>query len=478
MKENTSTYAIILAGGSGTRLWPMSRKLLPKQLIKIFGDRSLLQETAARLLDVIADDHIYTIVHQDQKFLTVQQLQELNPNLGCHVLAEPCSRNTLPAISWVVSEILKKDPEATISVFSADHFIERQDVLHSALLRAFDVAQKFPMVLFGTVPDFASTGYGYIELGDVFEEKTEPQVFHVKSFKEKPDSKTAQAYLESNKYVWNTGMFIFKASVFMSLLQRFQPQVFELVQKIQKEGMKEELYQQMPKLSVDYGILEFLDEISVIPCSMGWSDIGSWDSLWSSFGKSESSQNVIRGNVIDLESENCLLWSESGQLATAGLKDTIVVQTRDATLVCDRNASQKVKDLVEQLRQKGSKETENELLDVHTTVQRPWGEYTVLENTDEYKVKRVCVDPQQSLSLQLHNHRHEHWVVVRGVATIVCGEEVKTLERNESTFIPQGYKHQIRNETDETLEIIEVQVGHYLGEDDIVRFEDRYGRVR
>jgi len=465
----SARYAVILSGGSGTRLWPLSRSLRPKQLLCLNGSRSLLQQTASRLLRHVAPGNLFTVTHQDHKFEVKGQLSEVSHGLAEGVLPEPIARNTLPAIAWAVHEIAQRDVDAIIGVFPSDHTISDEDAFISAWQSAERAAEQGWFTLIGLTPTEPATGYGYIQPGVDTPKAQEPfPPKTVNRFVEKPDYPKAMKFV-ADGYLWNGGMFVFRASVFMRMLKQYQPELFDAIGKVNADNLAE-TYEGLPSLSVDYGIAEKADNIAVVPVEMGWSDLGSWDSIYQRHEKNEQG-NLLSGDVLSVDTKNSLIWATNGLVATLGVSNLAVVQTADATLICDRGRTEDIKLLVAQLQK-----TRPELTEVHVTVSRPWGTYTVLEEGARYKIKRIVVNPGAKLSMQLHHHRSEHWVVVSGVAKITNGEREIVLNENESTFIPKNNRHRLENPGTTPLSIIEVQSGDYVGEDDIVRFEDSYGR--
>ena len=465
-------YAVILCGGAGTRLWPLSRTLRPKQLLPLNGAQTLLQQTALRLSQHITPTHLYTVTHEDHKFEVKGQLSEVLPKAMDHVLAEPCARNTLPAIAWATHQIHQQDSEALIGVFASDHAIDNDAAFLGAWQTAEQMAADDYLVLLGIKPHEPATGYGYIQPGAVLPLEDALPVHQVGQFVEKPDLPKAMQFVGEG-YLWNSGMFVFKASTFMQLLQQYQPDIHEKICAITPENLSD-TYHQFPSLSMDYGLAEPLAQaaakIAVVPVDMAWSDLGSWDSIYARHAK-DADHNVTHGEVVSLDTKNSLVWTDAGLVATLGLDNVVVIQTADATLICDRSRTEDIKALVAEVKLRNPALTE-----IHQTVFRPWGSYTVLEERANFKIKRIVVNPGAKLSMQMHKHRSEHWVVVSGVATISNNEIEYTLQENQSTYIPQTHRHRLTNNGTEPLSIIEVQCGDYVGEDDIVRFDDTYGR--
>lgn len=468
---SSKSFAIILAGGSGTRLWPLSRNLMPKQLLTLNQGKSLLQQTAARLIKHTPPENVVTVTHANQSFEVMGQLYAVHPDLAKNVLIEPVAKNTLPAISWAVSWIAQKEPDARIGVFSSDQAIQNEDAFYSAWEECEHAALLGYVALFGVQPTSPAVGYGYIRAGESL--SVGSRVKKVESFVEKPDAVTAERYLKEKNYYWNGGMFVFTASRFLKLLEEQQPQISVLARQITQHNEQRadvRLYGNFTSVSIDYGLMEKISDIVVIPVDMGWTDLGSWESVYQ-FLEKNADANVMHGSVLNVEGKNNLLWSDSGFLAAFGVSDVVVIQTRDATLVCPRDKTDELKSLIGVL-----EGTYPHFLENHATVSRPWGSYTVLEEGPRYKIKKITVKPGGKLSLQMHHHRSEHWVVVSGEACIQKGDAKMTLKPNESTFISKGEHHRLTNPSNVPLNIIEVQIGDYVGEDDIVRFDDIYGR--
>jgi len=462
-------YAIILCGGSGTRLWPLSRTLRPKQLLALNGEQTLLQQTTVRLLEYIAADHLYTVTHEDHKFEVKGQLSEIATDAVNNVLAEPCARNTLPAIAWAVSKINAQDPDAIIGVFASDHAIDNQAAFLQAWATAELAAQDDYLVLLGIKPTEPATGYGYIKPSTTLNYSGAMPVMTVGQFVEKPNSEKAAQFVQDG-YLWNSGMFVFKASAFMAMLGKYQPEMTAQLQSMTVDNFTK-MYADFTNVSIDYGLAEKADKVAVVPVDMAWSDLGSWESIYQKQIK-DADNNVLHGDVFTQDTTNSLLWSQNSVLATAGLNNIVVIQTADATLICDRSRTEEIKTLVARV-----KAHKPELTEIHQTAHRPWGTYTVLEEGANFKIKRIVVKPGAKLSMQMHKHRSEHWVVVSGVATITNNEIEFTLNENQSTYISKTHRHRLENKGTEPLAIIEVQCGDYVGEDDIVRFDDKYGRV-
>ncbi len=460
-------HALILAGGSGTRLWPLSRTLLPKQLLPLNGKISLLQQTVSRVLNVLGPERIWVVTNEEHVFEVRSQLKEIDPALEKQVLSEPLKRNTLPAIILGMDRILEQDENAVVAVFPSDHEIKDEAQWQEALALGKQLAEQDYFVTFGVTPDKAETGYGYIHQGA----SLEPGGFEVERFVEKPDRKRAEEFLADGNYSWNSGMFMFGTEPFLEAVRQFQPELFAWWEG-REERPLEDGYGTIPEESVDYGIMEQAERIAVVPADFGWDDLGNWEALHR-MGDKDEAGCVVSGNVLSLKCKDSLLYSSGGKLAAVGLDNVVVVQTRDATLVCDKNEVQKVKNVVEML-----KKEESSLVEAHLTVYRPWGSYTILEEGPYYKIKRLEVLPGAKLSKQMHHHRSEHWVVVAGTALTEVDDTEYLLTENQSIDIPKTATHRLANPGRVPVEIIEIQTGPYLEEDDIVRFDDVYGRIK
>jgi mannose-1-phosphate guanylyltransferase/mannose-6-phosphate isomerase len=436
------------------------------------GEKTLLQQTALRLSHHVDPTRLFSVTHEDHKFEVKGQLAELFPGVIPNILAEPFAKNTLPAIAWATYQIYQQDPKALIGVFASDQAIDNEAAFVKAWETAEQAASDDYLVLLGIKPCEPATGYGYIKPSQELAFKAAMPVHRVEQFVEKPDLMKAQQFVDDG-YLWNSGMFVFKARVFMALLKQYQPAIYAKLLTLVL-GNLAEVYSQFPSVSMDCGLAEPLSQdsamIAVVPVDMAWSDLGSWDSIYARHAK-DANHNVTHGEVVTLDTQNSLVWAEKGLVAILGLDNVVVIQTADATLVCDRSRTEDMKTLVTEV-----KERQPALTEIHQTVFRPWGSYTVLEERANFKIKRIVVNPGARLSLQMHQHRSEHWVVVSGVATIINDGKEYILQENQSTYIPQTHKHRLTNNSSEPLSMIEVQCGVYVGEDDIVRFDDTYGR--
>jgi mannose-1-phosphate guanylyltransferase/mannose-6-phosphate isomerase len=460
---------IILAGGTGSRLWPLSRELYPKQLLRLTNHTSLLQTTLLRIHELPDVLPPVIVVGEDHRFITQSQVEELDSFEEYSILLEPVGKNTAPAICGAAEFCRQQGEDVVLLVLPADHVMMNADKFEEAVLQAAELALGGAIVTFGIKPTGPETGYGYIEQG---EEN------RVMSFKEKPDLAVAVEYLAKGNYFWNSGMFAFTIKTFTEEMEKFAPEMLASMAASVEKGTRDGCFYRFdksamskcPSDSIDYALMEKTSIAAVVAADLGWSDIGSWQALWNVLEK-DGEGNVSRGDVLLEDTKNCLIKSENKLVATVGMEDTLVVETADAILVAPLSRSQDVKKVVNRLKKEKRKE-----FSLHTTVYRPWGSYTVLEEQPRFQIKRITVIPGAKLSLQMHHHRHEHWVVVSGTARITNGDEEVLLHENQSTYIPAGTTHRLENPGVISLELIEVQNGSYLGEDDIVRFDDVYGR--
>lgn len=470
-----SLYPVILSGGSGSRLWPLSRENFPKPLMPLVTDQTLLQDTACRL-DGIGDigDAVY-VCNEEHRFLLAEQVSQLGKQPSTIIL-EPAGRNTAPALTLAALYLVRQDPEAMMVVMPADHVMTEPQAFVDAVEQGREFADRGALVTFGIVPDAPETGYGYIQQGEPAGEGA----YGVARFVEKPAQATAEQYLADGGFHWNSGIFLMRADAWLKELGEYQPGIVSACRQAM-DGGKQDIdffrvdaaaFSACPGDSIDYAVMEKTGNAIVIPISAGWSDVGAWPALWNVCPR-DGDGNVKQGDVITTDTRNAFLVAQHRCLATVGLEDVIVVETADAVLVASKDKAQDVKQIVNHL-----KAEERDEYKVHREVFRPWGSYQGIDAGSRFQVKRLSVKPGAQLSLQMHHHRAEHWIVVTGTALVTCGEQTFYLHENESTYIPIGEKHRLENPGKTPLEIIEVQSGSYLGEDDIVRFEDIYDRVQ
>lgn len=467
-------YPVVLSGGSGTRLWPLSRQDRPKQFLALIGEHSLYQESILRAAGLPGVQAPITVCSEAHRFTVGEQLESIGVASG-GILLEPAQRNTAPAIALAALHALQSDAEATLLVMPADHLIENEKDFHTAVTQAETLASEGWLVTFGITPDHAETGYGYIRRGRSLDDGG----FQIDSFVEKPDRDAAERYVADGNYSWNSGMFLFRAQRYLDELTVHAPAIVDAARKAYEKAVTdldfkridEESFAASPSDSIDYAVMEKTSRAAVVPVSCGWSDIGSWSSLWA-VARRDDCGNRTDGDVIMVDTRDSLVHaSERRMVATVGIDDVVIIDTADATLVAHKDRVQDVKEVVDKLKDKGRSEHLS-----HRKVHRPWGSYDSIGMGQRFQVKHIVVKPGAALSLQKHHHRAEHWVVVSGVAEVTCDDRVFELRENESTYIPLGSVHRLRNRGTELVELIEVQSGSYLGEDDIVRLEDVYGR--
>lgn len=483
-KEASMIIPVVLCGGSGTRLWPLSRAGFPKQFLVLTGTKSLFQEAVERInalaTDEIAVGETLVVTNEEHRFLALDQLREIK-SVSATLLLEPAGRNTAPALALAAQQAIANGDDPILVVTPADQTVTHTAAFTAALQKSVRVAASGDIVILGIAPDRPETGYGYIKRSGEAGQNGE---YAVAQFAEKPDLETAQAYLAGHDYFWNSGMFVLKASVWLKALQHFRPDIAASTQKawagksVDSPFVRpdKEAFAAIPSESIDYAVMEKSPgsqfAIRMVPLGAGWNDLGAWDAVWQ-VGKQDVNGNTAQGDVLIVNTQNSLIHATSRLVGTVGVRDLVIVETPDAVLVADRSQSQHVKKLVTALEEQQRAEHT-----LHRKVHRPWGWYDSIDEAERFKVKRIQVKPKASLSLQKHHHRAEHWIVVKGTAEVTCGEKTMLLTENQSTYIPLGEIHRLTNPGSVPLEIIEVQSGSYLGEDDIVRYEDTYGRAK
>ena len=479
MKNISYIQPIILSGGSGTRLWPLSREQFPKQYIALNSSENLsfFQKTQKRLKGLKNIEKPIIICNEEQRFLVAEQMRQINISPKSIIL-EPFGRNTAPAIAIAALKALEESSESILLVLSSDHEIKDPNNFRKAIENGINDAKNEKLVTFGIKPYFPETGYGYIETTLNFTNQPLKSI-PVKNFIEKPSLEKAKQYISNNHFLWNSGIFLFKASSIINSLKKYEPDLLAFCMESLSKSSTDFDFQRLDKdsfrkcanISIDNAVMEKTKDSFVVPLNAGWSDVGNWGALWD-LEEKDKNGNVIIGDVLTNDVKNSYLNSNKNLLVAVGVKDLIIVQTEDATLVSDKKRSQEIKKIVNKLNSNGRKETK-----IHKKVLRPWGFYYLIEEGPIWKVKEIYVNPKSSLSLQRHMQRSEHWIVIKGIATVRINKEEYLLKENESTYIPIGSKHRLSNSENLPLRIIEVQCGDYLGEDDIIRFEDNYGRI-
>ncbi len=477
--QNNSIIPIILCGGTGSRLWPLSRKSFPKQYLKLDKDEkySLLQSTQKRISNMKNILEPILICNEDHRFIVAEQMKEININPKA-ILLEPIGKNTAPAITLAAIKALDDIEDSVLLVMSSDHKVDLNDKFVEVLEKGAKYAQQGRIVNFGVIPTSPETGYGYIEAEDIYS-GSDPKGSNILSFKEKPNLETAKKFIEAKRFLWNSGIFMFKAKVILRELEKYNPNLISNCQKSLKPNLLDldfqrldmKFFSQCPNISIDVAVMEKTNLGTVLPLDVGWSDIGNWKSVWET-SKKDKNGNKLIGNILSKESENCYIRSEKRLIVSLGMKNSIVIETSDAILIADNSYAQDVKDIVQKLEEKKIKEGRE-----HKKIYRPWGHYISVVDGDRWQVKLISVKPGEMLSLQMHHHRSEHWVVVNGTAKVEINNKETILCENQSTYIPLGSTHRLSNPGKIPLLLIEVQSGAYIGEDDIERIEDNYGRI-
>ncbi|EDH1076679.1 mannose-1-phosphate guanylyltransferase/mannose-6-phosphate isomerase [Salmonella enterica subsp. diarizonae] len=471
--------AVVMAGGTGSRLWPLSRELYPKQFLQFSGENSLLQTTLLRLSALACKDPL-VITNEQHRFIVAEQLRQID-QLHDNIILEPCGRNTAPAIALAAFSALKRNEQEDplLLVLAADHVIAKENVFCNAIKKAVPIAENGNIVTFGIIPEYAETGYGYIERGALFSvngNSTETGFYHVKNFVEKPDRLTAEKYISTGNYFWNSGMFMFKASVYLNELKKFRPDIYSVCEQVVSASYRdldfiripEALFKDCPAESIDFAVMEKTEYCILCPIDIGWSDVGSWQSLWDISEKTDEG-DVCKGDILTYNTKNNYIYSESALVAAVGVEDIVIVQTKDAILVSKKSDVQDVKKIVEMLKARDRTEYIS-----HHEVFRPWGKFDSIDQGERYKVKKIIVKPGEGLSLRMHHHRSEHWIVLSGTAKVTLDDKTMLITANESIYIPLGATYSLENPGVIPLNLIEVSSGDYLGEDDIVRQKERY----
>jgi mannose-1-phosphate guanylyltransferase/mannose-6-phosphate isomerase len=470
-RVNKNHYAVIMAGGKGTRFWPLSRETFPKQFLKIVGERTLIQETIHRLYGEVKTSNILIVTTKGQSDIVKWQLMEVLEDVKCVI--EPEGRNTAAAIALAAYKLHKENPKAVMLILPSDHYISDTEAFRAAIRQAAVAAESGSIVTFGIRPTRPETGYGYIKVG----RKLSGGIFVVQKFVEKPAARTAKSFIKEGTYYWNSGMFMFQASVIIDEFKRYMPEMHEAFESITPalNTQKEDealvgIYGSLESVSIDYGVMEKSKKVTMLASTFPWSDIGSWSALDEVLNR-DAKGNISLGNVVGIDCKDSIFFGGGRLIAALGLKDMVVVDTADATLITPKEKVQKVKDLVGRLKDEGKEEYLSPKVE-----DRPWGYFSVLEKGPNHQIKHIYLKPKARISLQKHNHRSEHWIVVAGTAKVQKGKEIFFVNKNESTFIPATVMHRLENQGTVPLRIIEIQSGEYLGEDDIIRFDDSYGR--
>lgn len=476
--KESCIFPIVLSGGSGTRLWPLSRASYPKQLIPLFSENSLLQDTILRMIGKEFAGPLI-ICNEAQRFVVAEQMRAAGID-PYRIMVEPIGRNTAPAITMAALYLAKENPDSLMLVLPSDHIIKNEKKFKEILISSVELALNEFLVLFGIVPDRPETGYGYIKAGNYIHIGSNRCGQQVEAFFEKPDKTRAQFYFEQDGYYWNSGIFLFTANAYLQELSKINPEMLNNCKLALENGREERdfvwidklIFQTLPNISIDYQIMEKTDKAVVVPADIGWSDLGAWSALWAESDKNECS-NVLIGDVVSLNVNNSYLRSEGPLTAVVGVENIVVVATDDAILVVDKNKTDQIKDLIEILKLQDRKEASESL-----TIHRPWGSYRTIESGHSFNIKQLTIHPGAKISLQKHLHRSEHWIIMQGTAKIIRDNEEFLLYEKQSTYIPMGVVHRLENPGHISLQLIEVQLGSYFGEDDIIRLEDQYGRIK